>query len=68
VEWLAERSDVTNLVVDDNLVMLTHDGGPEQQALLLKEIVEAGIAIVEYASKTKSLEDVFLHVTEGRVQ
>ncbi len=68
VEWLAERSDIADLVVDGKLVMLTHDGGPEQQALLLKEIVEAGIAIVEYASKTKSLEDVFLHVTEGRVQ
>ena len=39
-----------------------------QQAKLLREVVEAGFAVVEFASKTKSLEDVFLHVTEGRVQ
>jgi len=68
VNWLAGRSDVADIVIDGKLVMFTHDGGPEQQALLLKEIVESGIAIMEYTSKTKSLEDVFLHVTEGRVQ
>ena len=68
VDWLARRDDVTEIVVDGHLVMLTHDGGPEEQAELLKEIVESGISIVEFASKTKSLEDVFLHVTEGRLQ
>jgi ABC-2 type transport system ATP-binding protein len=66
--WLGERSDVSDIVVDGSLVMLNHDGGPQEQAMLLKEIVEAGIELLEYASKTKSLEDVFLHVTEGRVQ
>ena len=68
VDWLSNRSDVTDIVVDDNLVILNHDGGPRQQAELLKELVEAGFEIVEFASKIKSLEDVFLHVTEGRVQ
>lgn len=68
VKWLGSRSDIAEISADGKLVMLTHEGGPEQQAVLLKEIVEAGYAIVEYASKTKSLEDVFLHVTEGRVQ
>ena len=29
---------------------------------------EDGFAIVQFASKTKSLEDVFMHVTEGHVQ
>jgi ABC-2 type transport system ATP-binding protein len=68
VAWLGERSDVSDIVVDGSLVMLNHDGGPQEQAKLLREIVEAGVELVEYASKTKSLEDVFLHVTEGRVQ
>jgi hypothetical protein len=35
---------------------------------LLREIVEAGFPVVEFGAKHKSLEDVFLHVTEGRVQ
>jgi ABC-2 type transport system ATP-binding protein len=68
VEWLEMRNDVSDIIVDGSLVTLNHEGGPQEQAVLLKEIIEAGIEILEYASKTKSLEDVFLHVTEGRVQ
>ena len=37
VDWLAGRDDVTEIVVDGQLVMLTHNGGPEEQAQLLKE-------------------------------
>ena len=66
--WLAERSDVAELNTDDTLITLTHEGAEAEQAALLREIVQAGFAVVEFASKTKSLEDVFLHVTEGRVQ
>ena len=68
VNWLNARNDVADVVAEGHHVTLTHDGGPEQQADLLREIVHAGFPILEYASKTKSLEDVFLHVTEGRVQ
>jgi len=49
-------------------VVLTHSGGPAEQAALLRQVVDAGFLVVEFASKTKSLEDVFMHVTEGRVQ
>ncbi len=68
LNWFAEREDVRDVLVDGQRVMLTHDGGPEQQAELLSEIVQAGFAVLEFASENKSLEDVFLHVTEGRVQ
>jgi hypothetical protein len=30
--------------------------------------VEAGFAVVEFGTRHKSLEDVFLHVTEGSSQ
>jgi len=66
--WLGERSDISDVNVELNVVMLTHEGGQPEQAQLLRELVEAGFAIVEFAAKIKSLEDVFLHVTEGRVQ
>jgi ABC-2 type transport system ATP-binding protein len=66
--WLAARDDVADVTERAGAVWLTHDGGPEEQAALLRMIVEAGFAVVEFASKTKTLEDVFLHVTEGRVQ
>jgi ABC-2 type transport system ATP-binding protein len=68
VGYLSARDDVSNIGQRDGQVMLTHDGGQQEQAALLKQIIEAGFAVVEFASKTKSLEDVFMHVTEGRVQ
>jgi ABC-2 type transport system ATP-binding protein len=68
VAWLAQRDDVSELAHDRGLVHLTHDGGPDEQAILLRQLVEAGFRVVEFASRTKSLEDVFLHVTRGRVQ
>jgi ABC-2 type transport system ATP-binding protein len=66
--WLRAREDVADVADRAGQVVLTHAGGPEEQAALLREIVEAGFAVVEFASKSKSLEDVFLHVTEGRAQ
>lgn len=66
--WLAARSDIRDVELAEGRVTLTHDGGPDEQAALLKQLVDAGFRVIEFASKTKSLEDVFLHVTEGRVQ
>jgi ABC-2 type transport system ATP-binding protein len=66
--FLRGRSDVSDVALRQGQVSLTHDGGPEEQSTLLRQVVDAGFAIVEFASKTKSLEDVFMHVTEGRVQ
>lgn len=68
VQWLQQRDDITDIEVAADLISLNHEGGQAEQAVLLREIVQAGFAIIEFASKTKSLEDVFLHVTEGRVQ
>lgn len=68
VEWLQRRADMTDVTVQANKIACTHDGGEEDQARLLREIIEAGFQVLEFSSKTKSLEDVFLHVTEGRVQ
>ncbi len=66
--WLSQQNDITNLTAEAELMTFNHDGGQKEQALLLRKIVEAGFEVVEFASKTKSLEDVFLHVTEGRIQ
>lgn len=76
--WLSERGDVVDVTVgrgssekgstDKGLIQFTHDGGQAEQALLLRELIEAGFLVTEFGSQSKSLEDVFLHVTEGRVQ
>jgi ABC-2 type transport system ATP-binding protein len=66
--WLEQRDDIGDVRLDGNLAVFNHAGGPESEAALLRAVVEAGFAVVEFGAKHKSLEDVFLHVTEGRVQ
>ena len=66
--WLAERDDVQDILVDGELVRFTHEGGREEQADFLREMILADFRIAEFGSHEKSLEDVFLHVTRGAVQ
>jgi ABC-2 type transport system ATP-binding protein len=66
--WLAERDDISELRADDDLTMFSFSGDRAAEASLLRTMIEAGFSVVEFGAKHKSLEDVFLHVTEGRVQ
>jgi ABC-2 type transport system ATP-binding protein len=66
--WLAARDDIADLSVEANLLTFSHSGDRASEAALLRTIVEAGFAVVEFGARHTSLEDVFLHVTEGRVQ
>jgi ABC-2 type transport system ATP-binding protein len=67
-DWLAARGDIGDLQVDSDLARFNHAGDRESEAVLLRAMIEAGFAVTEFGAKHKSLEDVFLHVTEGRVQ
>jgi ABC-2 type transport system ATP-binding protein len=66
--WLAQRDDIQELRMDGNLAVFSHMGGAESEAALLRAVVESGFPVVEFGAKHKTLEDVFLYVTEGRVQ
>ncbi len=66
--WLMRREDIADVQIEGELFTFTHAGDRESEAALLKAMVEAGFAVMEFGAKHKSLEDVFLHVTEGRVQ
>jgi ABC-2 type transport system ATP-binding protein len=66
--WLAARVDIEELRCDGERLLFTHSDNEESEATLLREMVLAGFSIIEFGAKHKSLEDVFLHVTEGRVQ
>ena len=68
VAWLAAHDDVADVRGQNELITFSHVGDRASEAALLRAIVEAGFAVVEYGTRHKSLEDVFLHVTEGRVQ
>ena len=66
--WLSARDDIADVQTENELFTFTHAGNSESEAALLKEMIEAGFAVIEFGARHKSLEDVFLHVTEGRVQ
>jgi ABC-2 type transport system ATP-binding protein len=65
---LSEHEHVQNLIVDGQWVRMEFSGEMSAQAELVKELVVAGFEIAEVTARTKSLEDVFLQVTEGLVQ
>jgi len=66
--WLAARGDVHDLRVVDGACEFVHDGSEESEADMLRELVQAGFRVVAFGSRAKTLEDVFMQVTEGLVQ
>ncbi len=50
------------------MIEYLHDGEATHEADMLRELVLAGFRVVAFGSRTKSLEDVFMQVTEGLVQ
>jgi ABC-2 type transport system ATP-binding protein len=67
-DWLRARNDIEELHSDGERLLFMHSGSEQSEAALLHEMILAGFSIIEFGAKHKSLEDVFLHVTEGRVQ
>lgn len=67
-EWLAARSDVHQVHVDKQTITFVHDGDQQSEVDMLREIVLAGFRVAAFGSRAKTLEDVFMQVTEGLVQ
>jgi ABC-2 type transport system ATP-binding protein len=68
VAWLAERTDVHELQHDGEIASFAHDGQEQAHVDLLREMVLAKFPVAAFGSQTKSLEEVFMQVTEGLVQ
>ncbi len=66
--WASERGDVQEILVDGENVSFAHTGDVESEADLLRGMVQANFRVASFASQTKSLEEVFMQVTEGLVQ
>jgi ABC-2 type transport system ATP-binding protein len=66
--WLTARPDVSGLQSTDGVCQFVHDGNEQSEADMLRDLVHAGFRVVEFGSRAKSLEDVFMQVTEGLVQ
>ncbi len=67
--WLEGKPNVSHIQAMDRCVRFQFDDATEApQAALLSAIVGAGFPILEYATESRSLEDVFLQITTGAVQ
>jgi len=66
--WLEERGGLSDIKQDGDQLAFTHTGDRADEAVLLRELVVAGFEVSEFRVHEKSLEDIFLHVTQGRIQ
>jgi ABC-2 type transport system ATP-binding protein len=66
--WLAKHADVHEVRIDGQTVEFVHDGQQQAEADLLRALVLEGFPVTAFGSRVRSLEDVFMQVTEGLVQ
>ncbi len=68
-QWLDGKRNVSQVQALDRVVRFEFASeGEQEQTQLLRAIVEAGFPVLEYATESRSLEDVFLQITTGAVQ
>ncbi len=67
-ESLKQNESISGVIVDGELVRFEFVGDIRGQAELVAHLVGQGFHVAEIESHKKSLEDVFLQVTEGLVQ
>ena len=65
---LAKIEVVENPVASGSVIRFAIDGGDREQISILHALADARVEVLEYIAHDESLEDVFLQVTEGRVQ
>lgn len=67
-DWLAKQPEITSLRTEQDLIYFSHPGTRADEARWLRQLIEAGCEIAEFRSEEKTLEEVFMHVTQGIVQ
>ena len=65
---LAEQPELSRVQVAGTTVTAVCAGGNAAQAAVLKRLIAAGVPIYHCAGRSENLEDLFLHITEGKVQ
>lgn len=65
---LAEEPALTQVQLDHLTATAAISGGPVELAAVLKRLIDRGLPVCAFAPRGRNLEDLFLHVTEGKVQ
>ena len=66
--WLQERLTGTTIKRTGKTFSFMFEGTVEDQSDLLHAMVDQGFRLASFVGKQRSLEDAFLHVTQGRIQ
>jgi ABC-2 type transport system ATP-binding protein len=66
--FLLEQPAVHRVREAGGRVEFEFDGGDAEQAQLLGRLIAAGFAVLEFTAHGADLEDLFIEITEGRVQ
>jgi ABC-2 type transport system ATP-binding protein len=66
--FLLEQPGVTGVHDAGGRLQFEFDGGDDEQVQLISRLVAAGIPILEFNATGAGLEDLFIEITEGRVQ
>ncbi|WP_372894255.1 ABC transporter ATP-binding protein [Stieleria sp.] len=65
---LEDHIAIDNVILDGQFVRFGFSGKPDDQAAIVTHFVTQGFQVAEVTAHKKSLEDLFLQVTEGLVQ
>ena len=66
---IENKEKITHIQASDVVVRFQFATADQQeQSELLQSIVHAGFPLLEFSTESRSLEDVFLHITTGAVQ
>lgn len=68
LQRLGGEIPIDNLILDGQFVRFGFSGNTTDQAAIVTLLVNEGFQVAEVSAKKKSLEDLFLQVTEGLVQ
>lgn len=67
-KWLLEQPFVGHVQMASGKASFELEGDDKAQSELLQRLLSAGFAIVEFHSKSHSLEDAFMNITQGITQ
>ena len=68
LKWLLEQPYVKDVRLVGDTISFEYQPGDAAQHQLLKAIMAAGFQVIEFRSKTQSLEDAFMSITKGITQ
>ncbi|MGF1665328.1 MAG: ABC transporter ATP-binding protein [Acidimicrobiia bacterium] len=65
VDHLTARTDVSDVTVERGMVRFVMSGDDSVSAVILRELIEAGVAVSEWRVESAGLEELFMQLTDG---